>query len=104
MEDYEENFDDNNDNKKINDQKDKKKSNKIGINNIDNIENQLKIEYQKEDFKKEQAYKELMELKKEENLINVNIKYFENLLMQLKSNNNIQIQNDSNIELYENFK
>ena len=94
MEDNEENFDENNDSK-INKSK-VKKNNKIGKNNFDNIENQLKLEYHKEELKKEQAFKEIMELKKEENIININIKYFENLLMKLKYNE--QMQNNINID------
>ena len=57
-----------------------------GNNNIDNIQNQLKLEYQKEEIKKNKAYNQLIELKKEENLINLNIQYFENLLMKMKYN------------------
>ena len=77
MKDKEELF--NNDNGIVN-QKEQKKKTKLGNNNIENIENQLKFEYQKEELKKNQSYNELIELKKEENLININIQYFENLL------------------------
>ena len=97
MEDNEELINENNKSNK--EQKDKKKNNKIGNNNIENIENQLKLEYRQEELKKTQAYNELMELKKEENLINVNIQYFENLLNKLKYNENeYQFQNNSNID------
>ena len=68
------------DKKKKQDKKDK------GNNNIDNIQNQLKFEYQKEEIKKNKAYNQLIELKKEENFINLNIQYFENLLMKMKYN------------------
>ena len=66
----------------------KKKTDKKGKgnNNIDNIEHQLQLEYKKEEIKKNKAYNQLIELKKEENLINLNIQYFENLLMKLKYN------------------
>ena len=78
-------------NKGINESKDKdikKKTDKKvkGNNNYDNIENQLKIEYKNEEIKKSKAYNQLLELKKEENLINLNIQYFENLLMKMKYN------------------
>ena len=102
MDDIEEEIlsEDNNDKtKNKNENKDKKKKNKIGDNNFENIENQLKLEYQKEEQKKTQAYNELMELKKEENLININIHYFENLLNRLKYNDNdYHIQSDLNID------
>ena len=55
-------------------------------NNLDKIEKQLKFEYENEEKKKYKAYNQLIELKKEENLINLNIQYFENLLMKLKYN------------------
>ena len=55
-------------------------------NNLDKIEQQLKSEYENEEKKKYKAYNQLIELKKEENLINLNIQYFENLLMKLKYN------------------
>ena len=101
MDDIEEEIlseDNNNKNKNKNENKDKKKKNKIGDNNFESIENQLKLEYQKEEQKKAQAYNELMELKKEENLININIQYFENLLNRLKYNENYNhIQSDLNI-------
>ena len=78
-------------NEGINESKDKdikKKTDKKvkGNNNYDNIENQLKIEYKNEEIKKSKAYNQLLELKKEENLINLNIQYFENLLMKMKYN------------------
>ena len=93
---YKEDDDDENDNNnEINNIKNdkeynekKKKKNKGGNNNIENIENQLTMEYQKEEIKKDQVYNELLALKKEEYLINVNIQYFENLLNKLKSNEN----------------
>ena len=59
---------------------------KFADNNFDDIENQLKLEYNKEEIKKTKAYEQLIELKKEENLINLNIQYFENLLMKMKYN------------------
>ena len=103
MDDVEEEIlsEDNNNNKikNKNENKDKKKKNKIGDNNFENIENQLKLEYQKEEQRKAQAYNELMELKKEENLININIQYFENLLNRLKYNDNYyHVQSDLNID------
>ena len=66
----------------------KKKTNKKEKrnSNIDDIEHQLKLEYKKEEIKKNKAYNQLIELKKEENLINLNIQYFENLLMKMKYN------------------
>ena len=86
MEENEDSIDDNN-KKKNKDKKDKKEKNNLkNNNNIDNIEKQLKIEYQKEESRKNQGYNELMELKKEENLINVNIQFFENLLNKMKYN------------------
>ena len=92
-------FEENNKTKNNKEEKDKKKKNKLGNNNLDIIENQLKLEHQKEEIKKNQAYNELIELKKEENLINVNIQYFENLLIKLKYNeNNYQPQNISNLD------
>ena len=102
MDDIEEEIlseDNNNKIKNKNENKDKKKKNKIGDNNFESIENQLKLEFQKEELKKTQAYNELMELKKEENLININIQYFENLLNRLKYNENYyHIQSDLNID------
>ena len=62
------------------------KKEKENNNNLDKIEKQLKAEYQNEGKKKYKAYNQLIELKKEENLINLNIQYFENLLMKLKYN------------------
>ena len=62
------------------------KKEKENNNNLDKIEKQLKAEYQNEEKKKYKAYNQLIELKKEENLINLNIQYFENLLMKLKYN------------------
>ena len=56
MKDKEELF--NNDNGIVN-QKEQKKKTKLGNNNIENIENQLKFEYQKEELKKNQSYNEL---------------------------------------------
>ena len=70
-------------------EKEKKKKNKKKEkrnNNIDDIEHQLKLEYKKEEIKKNKDYNKLIEFKKEENLINLNIQYFENLLMKLKYN------------------
>ena len=98
MDENEELFEEENKIKNNNEEKDKKKKNKNENNNILNIENQLKLEYQKELSKKDQAYNDLMELKKEENLININIQYFENLLSKLKYNENYQIHNNSNVE------
>ena len=62
------------------------KKEKENNNNLDKIEKQLKAEYQNEEKKKCKSYSQLIELKKEENLINLNIQYFENLLMKLKYN------------------
>ena len=96
MKDKEELF--NNDNGIVN-QKEQKKKTKLGNNNIENIENQLKFEYKKEELKKNQSYNELIELKKEENLININIQYFENLLNKLKNNENeYQIHANLNVD------
>ena len=69
-----------------NEKKIKKDKKGKGNNNIDNIENLLKLEYKKEEIKKNKAYNQLIELKKEENLINLNIQYFENLLIKMKYN------------------
>ena len=71
--------------------KEKVKENKRNnCNNLEDIKKKLKAEYKAEEEKKSEAYNEIIHLKKEENIINLNINYFENLLNKLSSEPNDQ--------------